>query len=194
MLSKELQVGKAGEYLVCADLILKGFVAFPSEQGLPYDVVLDIGHKILKVQVKTTICPRVVPQRNKQTECYIFNIRRHGNNRNIKKYLDNDVDLFALVCLDTRSIGYLKNEEMPTTSNFRVDRLKGTYHDEKHVALFEKVKNLIGTGLSQTKIASILNTNISTVNKMFAEGYKPFLSDAKYFSQLQKEAEWFNTL
>ena len=41
-ISNELQKGKAGEYLVCADLILKGFVAFISEQGLPYDVVLDI--------------------------------------------------------------------------------------------------------------------------------------------------------
>ena len=28
----DLQIGKAGEYIVCADLILKGFVAFPSEQ------------------------------------------------------------------------------------------------------------------------------------------------------------------
>ena len=33
--SKQLQIGKAGEYLVCADLIMKGFIAFPSEQGLP---------------------------------------------------------------------------------------------------------------------------------------------------------------
>lgn len=26
----DLQAGKAGEYLVCADLILKGFIAYPS--------------------------------------------------------------------------------------------------------------------------------------------------------------------
>ena len=41
--SSELQTGKEGEYLVCADLILKGLIAFPSEQGLPYDVVVDAG-------------------------------------------------------------------------------------------------------------------------------------------------------
>jgi len=35
----DMQVGKAGEYLVCADLISKGYVAYLSEQGLPYDVV-----------------------------------------------------------------------------------------------------------------------------------------------------------
>ena len=50
---KQLQIGKAGEYLVCADLIMKGFIAFPSEQGLPYDVLVDNGEKLLKVQVKT---------------------------------------------------------------------------------------------------------------------------------------------
>ena len=37
--SNMLQIGKAGEYLVCADLILKGYIAFLSEQGLPYDVI-----------------------------------------------------------------------------------------------------------------------------------------------------------
>jgi hypothetical protein len=35
----DLQLGKAGEYLVCADLILKGHIAFPSEQGLSFEVV-----------------------------------------------------------------------------------------------------------------------------------------------------------
>ena len=55
-LSDDLQVGKAGEYLVCFDLIMKGFVAYPSEQGLPYDLVLDTGNKMLKIQV---VAPRV---------------------------------------------------------------------------------------------------------------------------------------
>lgn len=59
----DMQAGKAGEYLVCADLILKGFVAYPSEQGLPYDVVLDCGGKLLKVQVKATRTHKQTPQR-----------------------------------------------------------------------------------------------------------------------------------
>ena len=72
--SKQLQIGKAGEYLVCADLIMKGFIAFPSEQGLPYDVLLDNGDKLLRVQVKTTEKYRSIPQRNVDTKAYIFNI------------------------------------------------------------------------------------------------------------------------
>ena len=42
--SKQLQIGKAGEYLVCADLIMKGFIAFPSEQGLSFDGI-EIGRE-----------------------------------------------------------------------------------------------------------------------------------------------------
>ena len=64
--SNELQIGKAGEYIVCADLIMKGLIAFPSEQGLPYDVVIDTGKKILRCQVKTTERARVIPQREKK--------------------------------------------------------------------------------------------------------------------------------
>src|SRR5690554_7519452 len=74
--SKQLQIGKAGEYLVCADLIMKGFIAFPSEQGLPYDILLDTGEKLLKVQVKTTEKARSVQQRKNPIPAYIFSIKR----------------------------------------------------------------------------------------------------------------------
>jgi len=103
----DLQIGKAGEYLVCADLILNGFVAFPSEQGLCFDVVLAANDKIYKVQVKTTRQPQAVPQRKKRTTKYIFHIRRCGK-RGRQSYRKNDVDIFALVALDTKTIGYLK--------------------------------------------------------------------------------------
>lgn len=49
-ISNELQIGKAGEYIVCADIIIKGLVCYPSEQGLPYDVVIDNGSRLLKCQ------------------------------------------------------------------------------------------------------------------------------------------------
>ena len=74
--SNMLQIGKAGEYLVCADLILKGYIAFLSEQGLPYDVLLDNGNKLVKIQVKTTQSYKSIPQRNIDSKAYIFNIKR----------------------------------------------------------------------------------------------------------------------
>ena len=146
--SKELQIGKAGEYLVCADLILKGFVAFPSEQGLPYDVLLDTGEKIIRIQVKTTSGPRIIPQRATDSKAYIFNVKRCGK-WNGKRYGQNEIDIFALVCLDTRMIGYIKTDDMPDTINYRVDSLVGSHRDEKGIQDSRVVSELFSNGSSR---------------------------------------------
>ena len=192
-LSNELQIGKAGEYLACADLIMKGLVAFPSEQGLPYDVLVDTGKRLLRVQVKTTTAPRIVPQRAKDSYAYIFTIKRHGK-RNTQIYDDGEVDIFALVCLDTRLVGYLRNEEMPTTVNFRVDSLRGTYYDEKGIQDYEKAVELSKTISNQSEIARQMNIHVSQVNRMLMPGYVPFQTNARYFSDIIRDAEWFDTL
>ena len=191
--SKELQIGKAGEYLVCADLILKGFIAFPSEQGLPYDVMLDTGYKILKVQVKTTEKPRRVLQRVKKSEFYSFNIKRAGKNGKTI-YSKKEIDLFALVCLDTMQVGYLANMDMPTTINIRVDSLRGTYHDEKGIADYNKVVSLYKTIKNQSEIARITNLAVATVNRYLKEGYTPYQTNARYFSDLTRNKDWFYTI
>lgn len=191
-LSNELQIGKAGEYLVCADLIMKGLVAFPSEQGLPYDVLVDTGKRLLRIQVKTTTAPRVIPQRAKDTQAYIFNIKRHGKN-NTTIYGDSEVDLFALVCLDTRLVGYLHNEEMPTTVNFRVDSLRGTYRDEKGIQSYEKVIELSKSIPNQSEVARRLNLHVSEVNKMLKLDYSPFKTNARYFSDILRDVDWFRS-
>lgn len=125
----DLQAGKAGEYLVCADLIVKGYVAFPSEQGLPFDVVLDVEGRLLRVQVKTTRRLRPLVQRKKPISAYQFNIKRCGKG-NKKMITDYSCDLFALVALDTKEIGYMVNKDVKQTMNFRPQSLKGTYRDE----------------------------------------------------------------
>ena len=113
----DLQAGKVGEYLVCADLILKGYVAFPSEQGLPFDVVLSANNRLYKIQVKTTRQPMPVPQRKNRTEKYLFHIRRCGKGGRMS-YAQNDVDIFAIVALDTKSIGYIKASDTKQTMFF----------------------------------------------------------------------------
>lgn len=189
-LSNELQVGKAGEYLVCADLIMKGFIAFPSEQGLPYDVIMDNGKRLLRIQVKSTTMPRIIPQRAKESQAYIFNVKRHGKN-NSRRYDDSEVDVFALVCLDTRKVGYLRNDDMPETLNLRVDALRGTYYDEKGIQDYSAVSSLKGT-MTQTAISEKLALDVATVNKMCQDGYTPFATSAKYFSDVERVTDWFN--
>jgi len=188
--SKQLQIGKAGEYLVCADLILKGFVSFPSEQGLPYDVLLDTGEKLLKVQVKTTEKPRIIPQRDKESYAYIFNIKRCGKNGK-NKYQTNEIDLFALVCIDTKKIGYLISKEMPETINIRVDSLKGNYYDEKGIEDFYLVNELYKTEKNKSKIAIKLGLGQATVSRYLNPKFKPHKTNARYFSDFERDFNWF---
>ncbi len=191
--SKELQTGKAGEYLVCADLILKGFVAFPSEQGLPYDVLLDTGKKIIRIQVKTTSGPRIIPQRSTESKAYIFNVKRCGKG-NKKRYGHNEVDIFALVCLDTKMIGYIKTDDMPDTINYRVDSLRGSYYDEKGIQDFKIVSDLYSSGLSRRAISASTGIAYATISRMLQAGYQPFKTEARYFSETQRRAEWFSQI
>ena len=188
--SKQLQIGKAGEYLVCADLIMKDFIAFPSEQGLPYDVLLDTGEKLLKVQVKTTEKPYLVQQRKNPIPAYVFHIKRAGKNGKTR-YEEKEIDLFALVCLDTMQIGYLTNKEMPTTINIRVDAFRGSYYDEKGIQDFEKVKELNKTIKNQREISRITGISESAVSRYLKDDWKPFETKARYFSDFIRNKEWF---
>jgi hypothetical protein len=190
--SKELQTGKAGEYLVCADLILKGFVAFPSEQGLPYDVLMDNGSRLLRVQVKTTSGPRKVPQRNKESLAYIFNVKRNGKNGK-GRYQDGEIDLFALVCLDVMKVGYVVTKDMPDTLNIRVDSMRGTHHDEQGIVAHSRVSELKVTH-TKKQIAEKLGINLSAAYRMSEESFKPFETSARYFSDFFRDPEWFNGL
>lgn len=110
----DLDIGKAGEHLVCADLILRGHKAYLSDQGLPYDVVCDIDGRLLRVQVKTTRTIRNVPQRKNDTPAYLFHIRRCGKGGR-RSYNESDFDAMALVALDTKEIAYIKLSEAKQT-------------------------------------------------------------------------------
>lgn len=188
--SNEMQMGKAGEYLVCADLIMKGFIAYPSEQGLPYDVVLDIDGKLLKIQVKTAIKPRLVPQRKNETQTYIFDLARRGKSGR-GTYSNVDVDIFALVALDKMEVGYIAAMEDTKYATYRVDELRGTYYDEKGLSDFAKVTELYKTIKNKSEIARIVGIDDSIVGKMLKDGYKPHISSAKYFSEIKRDRDWF---
>ena len=192
-ISKELQIGKAGEYLVCSDLIIRGFIAYPSEQGLPYDVVLDNGNKLIKVQVKTTMTPRTIPQRASDRGAYIYNIKRNGR-MNTSTYNECDVDIFALVALDTKQIGYVNKEQMVSTVILRDDRERGNYYDEKGYNDYMKSRSLYNNGMSRKDISNALSINYSSVCRYVSKGYTPIMSNAKYFSDIIVCDNWFKEL
>lgn len=109
----DLELGKAAEYLVVADLILQGYRAYLTDQGLPYDVVIDLDGRLIRMQVKATREQRPVPQRVSFTPGYLFHVRRTGKG-NRRVYDQNAFDLLAFVALDIRKIAY-----MPFTDGLR---------------------------------------------------------------------------
>ena len=190
----DLQIGKAGEYLVCADLILKGYIAYPSEQGLPYDVVLDNGKQLIKIQVKTTREYKKLLNSPEQNPFYVFNIGMNGKKQKRKEYCKNDVDVFAIVAVDTYEIGYLKNKDVKTTMNFRVSKFKGAYINEKRTELKMLVNKLRGEGISVSEISSKLNINEHTVYKYNKEIDKTTLhgKEGRYLLDCKIEDLWTN--
>lgn len=102
----DLELGKAAEHLVVADLILSGYRAYLTEQGLPYDVVLDREGGLYRIQVKASRCVKRMPQRSAHTPGYLYHVRRAGK-RGRRKYADDEFDILALVAMDVRIVAYL---------------------------------------------------------------------------------------
>ncbi len=106
-ISNELEFGKLGEHLVCADLIKKGYIAFLTDAGLPYDIICVINKEIKRIQVKTTLQKTTI---GKSFNVYRFGTRHSKGTRQRVNY--GDMDYFAFVAVDINKIGYVKIEEM----------------------------------------------------------------------------------
>jgi len=114
----DLAAGIAGEHLVCADLLLAGYRAFLTDQNCPYDVAVEVDGSLVRIQVKTTRCPRTIPQRVQHVAGYIWHVRRAGK-RGQRTYSDGEFDMLALVALDTREIAYVPMRDCRQTFHIR---------------------------------------------------------------------------
>lgn len=103
--SVDMEVGRAGEHLVMADLLLDGWVAYPTSQGVPYDIAVDIGSRVIRIQVKSTRMPKPASSLNRRTPLYVFHTRRAGKGGK-RRYKNNEFDVLALVALDRKLIAY----------------------------------------------------------------------------------------
>jgi hypothetical protein len=107
VISKELEIGKAAEHLVCSDLILQGYRAFLSDQGLPYDVVVDHQNTLIRVQVRSTT--KLFKGPKHKTPVYRFQLRSGKGAR--RRLTSDKFDVLACVALDMRKIAYLSTLE-----------------------------------------------------------------------------------
>lgn len=159
----DLQAGKAGEYIVCADLILSGYTAFLSDQGMQYDVVLDYNGKLLKVQVKST---RIHKNNDKGVPSYIFNIGSNGKGNRRKKYNQSQINIFALVALDSRKTAYMPFFDHHTTLSFRVPELRGSYPNEKNFESKKYIIEMSKSGMSNKDISDETGLTVDAVYKI----------------------------
>lgn len=118
LIVSDLAAGAAGEHLVCADLLLAGYRAFLSDQNCPYDVAVDVGGRLVRIQVKTTREARAIPQRANHRAAYMWHVRRAGKGGR-RVYAENEFDMLALVALDLRRIAYMPPSQLRQTIHIR---------------------------------------------------------------------------
>jgi hypothetical protein len=131
--------GNSSEAVVLAEYVRAGFmVSLPFGNGASYDLVVDNGARLLKVQVKTG---RV------EAGCVTFNARRHRGSKydTFSCYREGEVDVFAVWCPDNRQL-YAVPAEHPLTvegrlriavaRNFQEKRIRWAkdYGWEQHIA------------------------------------------------------------
>lgn len=89
------RVGKIGEAEVIKRAIEKGFnISIPFQEDISYDLVLDDGQELYRVQVKTI---------NSNGRRIKINLKS-SNNWSVKHYNENDIDFILGVDLTTNKI------------------------------------------------------------------------------------------
>lgn len=107
VLADQMKLGKVGQHLVCADLLSMGFDAFFAGEGLGYDVIVDLGSCVKRIQVKTTSERK---DAGKSKAIYRFYLKTGKGAR--KTYKPQAFDLCAFVCLDSGKIAYIRTEDL----------------------------------------------------------------------------------
>lgn len=132
---KNSLIGKAGQHLVCCDLLLRGYNAFIADEGLSYDLLLDLNSAIKKIQVKTT---QSVISTKKQKNIYRFFVRMGKKTK--QKYKKEDFDILALVFLDINKIAYINVNNITSTDKKHVKTTIEFRDKEKYPSKTQKTK------------------------------------------------------
>lgn len=124
-----LRVGKAGEHLVCADLLMRGYNVSLASQGSAYDLVVEADGVLWRVQVKSSQSTRNINATGKNERlAYSFRVRDQRENR-------TPSDIVACVALDIPAIAYFSGLDCPATIQLDLDR---SGHDNNYVRMFDR--------------------------------------------------------
>lgn len=165
-------LGKAGEHLVCADLLLRGHQSFiVTDPASPFDILMHHEKRLLKIQVKTTIDPQkhYGTKRHKTMPCYVFKTWSCGW-KGRKKYEEDDIDILAFVVLSTKEIGYYVPVKHSMTAIFRIPKLRGLYWNERRQPLVDDILKLKNEGYSSQEVAEKLSVKPHQVYARYRRG------------------------
>ena len=104
----------AGEHIVLADLFLRGLNAHHASSGSPFDIIVDVDGRLLRMQVKTTR-GLITTHTQHKNPFYLFHVKRCGK-MGKKKYAEDAFDCYAFVALDKRQVAYLPFSEASQTA------------------------------------------------------------------------------
>ena len=120
-------VGKAGEHLVCSDILMHNIPCFIVEGKSHYDLIADINGRLLKIQVKSTASFKDCPQMENSTPVYMFNARKYGKGGRCS-YQKGDADIIAYVALDKKIIAYMNADKIVQSATFRLREFEKQYY------------------------------------------------------------------
>ncbi|CAK7288633.1 group I intron-associated PD-(D/E)XK endonuclease [Streptomyces misionensis] len=120
----DLAAGTAAEHLVCADLLLAGYLAFLADQNFAYDIAVDLGGQLIRLQVKSTRGLRRIPHQGiLRDPVYAFTVRRAKGSK--RAYEVGEFDILALVALDIRATAYFAPSQHRQTIHIKPPGVAG---------------------------------------------------------------------
>jgi hypothetical protein len=95
--------------------MIRGVSVTVAAEGLPYDLLADIGGKIVRVQVKTASCPR-----DRGLYCYDLKCGSHKAEKGSAGYHPGEIDMFAVVAADIRKVAFVHVDEAATRRTLKL--------------------------------------------------------------------------
>ena len=106
---------------------------------------------------------------------YGFQVRKCGKGGR-KQYTPNDVDLFALVALDSKEVGYLSVSQMPQSIFIRPESLRGQFDDERIVARNKIIYDRLMAGETPAALGKEYGLDRSYVGRLKFGRARTFIS------------------
>lgn len=118
--------GNSSEAVVLTAYVQAGFlVSLPFGNGASYDLIVDTGARLIKVQVKTGKI---------ESGCIVYNARRHRGSKydTFSCYREGEIDLFAIWCPANQQL-YAVPAEHPLTVEGRLRIIDARNFQEKKI-------------------------------------------------------------